>query len=255
MNRISNRLEQDGRLLFGFRSFLPLVLVPVGAIALFSAPQMEQVLGGTFEDVWTYGSLAISISGLLVRWLTIGTVPAGTSGRSTSDMRADTLNTTGMYSVVRNPLYLGNFLAFVGLILAIKVWWFALVCMLVYWLYIERIIAAEERFLSDKYGVGYENWTTQTPVFCPDLRLWKKPSLAFSIRNVARREYNGLFVIVSAFLIQEMAIDILIEGERFRVWFESDRFWVLLWVSSAAIFVVCRTLKRHTSVLDVPGRR
>lgn len=45
---------------------------------------------------------------------TIGQVPKGTSGRNTSQQVADTLSTDGVYSVVRHPLYLGNFLMCMG---------------------------------------------------------------------------------------------------------------------------------------------
>ena len=32
-----------------------------------------------------------------------------TSGRNTHDQVADSLNTSGIYSIVRHPLYVGNF--------------------------------------------------------------------------------------------------------------------------------------------------
>ncbi|MGB8874133.1 MAG: hypothetical protein WCC75_12145, partial [Desulfobaccales bacterium] len=44
-----------------------------------------------------------------------GLPPRGTSGRNTQGQVAETLNTTGIYSLVRNPLYLGNFLIWLGL--------------------------------------------------------------------------------------------------------------------------------------------
>ena len=60
----------------------------------------------------------------------MGFAPRGTSGRNTLGQVAEVLNTSGMYSVVRNPLYLGNFVIWLGLALFIKVWWCILIVVL-----------------------------------------------------------------------------------------------------------------------------
>ncbi|MGC9453013.1 MAG: methyltransferase family protein, partial [Oceanipulchritudo sp.] len=51
----------------------------------------------------------------------------GTSGRNTKQQVAYSLNTTGFYSVVRNPLYLGNFFMYLGIALFTHHWWLVLV--------------------------------------------------------------------------------------------------------------------------------
>ena len=91
---------------------------------------------------------------LAIRWVTIAFVPGGTSGRNTLGQRADQLNTSGMYSMVRNPLYVGNFVAILGVLICVKVWWLVAMFALLYWLYIERVIAVEEAFLEQKFGDG-----------------------------------------------------------------------------------------------------
>ena len=60
-------------------------------------------------------SVIICIVGFLVRFYTIGTTPKGTSGRNTQEQVADVLNFDGMYSMLRHPLYLGNYLIWFGL--------------------------------------------------------------------------------------------------------------------------------------------
>lgn len=49
-----------------------------------------------------------------------------------------------MYSIVRNPLYFGNLLIAIGLALLPGVWWLLLIVGLAFFIYYERIIAAEE---------------------------------------------------------------------------------------------------------------
>ena len=60
-------------------------------------------------------SIIISFFGMSVRFYTVGITPAGTSGRNRSKQIADKLNTRGMYSITRNPLYFGNYLIWLGI--------------------------------------------------------------------------------------------------------------------------------------------
>ena len=76
------------------------------------------------------------------------TYSVNTSGRNTSEGQvADTINQTGMYSMVRHPLYVGNFIMWLGIALFTASIWFVLLFIAVYWLYYERIMYAEEQFM------------------------------------------------------------------------------------------------------------
>ncbi|HRS53931.1 MAG TPA: DUF1295 domain-containing protein [Bacteroidales bacterium] len=110
---------RTGNFLFKNRSFIPLFLYVIATIAIIISP--FEIC--TFNNVWwSMLCFAISIFGLIIRALTIGYTPAGTSGRNTKEGQiAETLNTTGMYSIVRHPLYLGNFIMWLGLILYIAI--------------------------------------------------------------------------------------------------------------------------------------
>ena len=88
-----------------------------------------------------------------VRSYTIGTTPRGTSGRNTEEQVAEQLNSSGIYSTVRHPLYLGNYLMWIGIVLFTKSISFTIIVSLMYWLYYERIMFAEERFLERKFGI------------------------------------------------------------------------------------------------------
>src|SRR5919206_4624496 len=100
---------RSGNWLFRRRSYLPVLLfIPVLlSMRHFTYPHGRQI----FDRLWELLCLLISLSGLGIRVLVVGHTPAGTSGRNTRDGQvASQLNTTGMYSVVRHPLYAGNFL-------------------------------------------------------------------------------------------------------------------------------------------------
>ena len=251
---IKDNLAKQGVFLFRWRSYLPLVLLLPAIMAFSDSALFDEKFGEFIEDSFVLAGLVISFIGLAIRWITIGFVPAGTSGRNTQAQRAEVLNTDGMYSIVRNPLYLGNFFAILGVLVSLKVWWLVLIGGLAYWLYIERIIAAEEEFLIGKYGETYKSWADKTPVFIPNFRLWRKSAMVFSLKNVLRREYNGFMAVCTAFFVTEIIIDVGIEGESFSYWLSEDWPWAWGFAVALVIFLTLRTLKKHTSVLKVEGR-
>src|ERR1051326_1589927 len=96
---LTDEFRDQGEWLFRWRSYLPLVLVPLVGLAI---AQMDTRNVRPFDDVWDYFCLGVSFVGLFVRAMTIGFVPRQTSGRNTTELVADQLNTTGMYSIVRH---------------------------------------------------------------------------------------------------------------------------------------------------------
>ena len=69
---------------------------------------IETNFGQTADMHYEAACIALAFVGLAIRVFTVGFVPAGTSGRKHDGQIAETLNTTGIYSLTRNPLYLGN---------------------------------------------------------------------------------------------------------------------------------------------------
>ena len=149
---LREELEQQGQFLFKWRSYLPLFALPLFIVALRESGSIEVVFGKTANTAWTIFCVLVSFAGLYIRCLVAGFVPRGTSGRNTNAQRAEQLNTLGMYSIVRNPLYLGNFVITLGLFLFTQVWWFVAIGTAGFLLYYERIIFAEEAFLRRQYG-------------------------------------------------------------------------------------------------------
>ena len=97
--------------------------------------------------------MIISVFGLLIRCITIGYIYDNTSGRNTAEGQvADSLNIFGMYSIVRNPLYLGNFFMSIGVFISLGVSFITLALSIIIFLYYKRVIYAEEIYLKDKFG-------------------------------------------------------------------------------------------------------
>jgi protein-S-isoprenylcysteine O-methyltransferase Ste14 len=246
---LREEMEKQGSWLFKWRSYLPLLGTPIILVALRNSGHLERVFGDAVEEFWSFFSLSISFFGLGIRCLTVGYVPRGTSGRSTHSISAETLNTTGMYSIVRNPIYLSNFIIVLGPVLFIQVWWFALIVWLGFWLYYERIIFAEEEFLRKKFGDLFLEWAKKTPAFFPKFKNWKKPNLPFSIKTVLRREFNTFFAIIASFTFLGIAKDLFAEGKL-----ELSLTWAIVFIIGLIIYFILLILKKKTKILNVEGR-
>ena len=182
-------IEKQGSFLFKWRSYLPLLTVPLFIIALYHSEYLERVFGDFADKFWEGLCIEISFLGLFVRVLVAGYVPRGTSGRNTRWQVAETLNTTGMYSIVRNPLYLGNFIIVLGILLFVQVWWIVVIGIVGFWFFYNRIVFTEEAFLLRKFGTVFLEWQRKTPVFYPRFKNWQKPNIPFSFKTVFRREF------------------------------------------------------------------
>jgi protein-S-isoprenylcysteine O-methyltransferase Ste14 len=241
---LHEKFIREGNWLFRWRSYLPLLMLAV----FISAMSDFEYLGHSerLDALWEILCLLLSGVGLGIRVLTIGFVPKGTSGRNTKRQKAETLNTTGMYAIVRNPLYLGNFFMWLGISLFPHVWWLMVIYVLAFYLYYERIIFAEESFLKTKFGDRFADWAGKTPAFIPRFKKWQRPSLSFSLRQVLRREYNGFLALILAFFALEVAGDLNVKGRL-----EIDLMWLLLTAFGIAVWGVLLTLKKKTRLLDV----
>ena len=192
-------------------------------------------------ELWEIFCFLISLFGLGIRVFTVGHTPVGTPVYNPEKEDADLLNTTGIYSVVRHPLYLGNLIICLGISSFPHLWWLPLICILSFWIYYKRIMFDEEAALRDRFGKVYEDWSNGIPPLIPDIRKWKKPSQPFSLKNVLEREYDALFVTIILMFILDITVDYCADGK-----FEFNSIWELLCIISFIIWIVLRTLKNKT---------
>jgi protein-S-isoprenylcysteine O-methyltransferase Ste14 len=248
---LQEELERSGNKLFRYRGSIPLIFLVVGL--LFHAYKSWQ---GTIWDKYPQYALyyelfclLITFVGFFTRIYTVGHTPANTSGRNTAEGQvASELNTTGIYSMVRHPLYLGNFFMWVGIALLISDLWFVVAFCFFYWVYYERIMYAEEQFLRRKFGDVYLEWADKTPPFIPKFSLFKKPRYSFSWKKVIKKEKNGLaaiFIIFSLFyvvgqLVKRLPIEL--------------NYLLISCITTTVIYLILKIIKSKTHWLDEAGR-
>jgi protein-S-isoprenylcysteine O-methyltransferase Ste14 len=241
-----HEFENSGNWLFRRRSWLPVFMVVAGIIVMYLGNRQAILFDMRDELIF----LGVSLFGQVIRILTVGFTPKNTSGRNTVNGQiADELNVTGIYSLLRHPLYLGNFFMWLGPVLFLRSVAFTIIFGLLYWIYYERIMFAEEQFLRRKFGEIYDKWSENVSSFIPYSLKFIRPNLPFSVRNVLKREYNSFVNIFVIFSLLDL----------FRNYFLSGRIyltpmWIYISASAFVIWIVVRTIHKQTRWLEVSGR-
>ena len=244
---LAQSMEKQGNFLFKYRGQFPVILF-ILAIPFISVTNYNLISEKIYMYCMSFATL-LSCLGFFLRFYTIGTTPKATSGRNTKSQVADVLNSTGIYSLVRHPLYLANYLIWLGISVSTFNIYFVMIMSLLFWLYYERIMYAEECFLQRKFGENYLNWSNTLPAFFPSFLNFKKSETPFSFITVLRREYASILAAVVGF--------VFVEG--FRNFFTND-IWIISSISlqfligTIILVLVLRTLKHYTQLLSEEGR-
>ncbi|GAA4469595.1 isoprenylcysteine carboxylmethyltransferase family protein [Novipirellula rosea] len=236
--RLSDEFVRSGSWLFRWRSYLPFLFLPLILIAAIRCPVIDS--HPILHFVWSLLSLSVSLLGLAIRCHCIGHAAEATSGRNTKSQVAESLNITGFYSVVRHPLYLGNFLIAFGIVMHASALWLVVIYIMAFALYYERIMFAEEAFLQNKFGCEFMAWSTQTPAFLPRLRQWKKAEFPMDFPKVIRAETAAVAVIAFAFPALEFVMHHATEGSV-----AVENSWYALLASGVVLYAVARVMKRR----------
>ena len=145
------------------------------------------------------GVLVVALGELLRLW---GVHHIGVISRTRSD-RLGPLIDTGPFSLVRNPLYLGNILLWVGFAISARLLWLAPFIVLLLGLEYHAIVRWEEQLLTGRIGAPYVDYTRRVPRWLPLLRAPKAfdagatlKSAPFSWAETLRSERGTLIAMV-----------------------------------------------------------
>ncbi|MGD2086995.1 MAG: isoprenylcysteine carboxylmethyltransferase family protein [Candidatus Aminicenantes bacterium] len=183
-----------GNVLFKWRSFTPIPLIALVFI-IFKPVNLQEK-----NILINLSGIIISFLGETIRIFAVGYSFTGTSGRETF-LRADALNTTGIYSIVRNPLYIGNFLMFTGIVIVFSNVFAVLVFVVFLILQYYFIILSEESFLKEKYAEPYESYCSQVRCILPTFKNYKGNQNPFSLKKVIFKENDSIFNMLMMFLL------------------------------------------------------
>jgi protein-S-isoprenylcysteine O-methyltransferase Ste14 len=145
----STRAATLGAVLFRNRGWLP---VPFFLVPLLMPAEQRAV-------TWIVGALLVA-AGEAVRLAGVAAAGTVTRRRSRAVQR---LVTYGIFAWTRNPLYVGNFLAWMGVVVASGVLWFLPVAVVLFAVEYSLIVRYEEGVLESIFGAEYLAYKTRTP--------------------------------------------------------------------------------------------
>jgi protein-S-isoprenylcysteine O-methyltransferase Ste14 len=143
-----------GGWLFRQRTWLPVPLAL--ALLLIPAPPVSRAM------FWI-GAAGVAGGELLRLW---GVSHIGVVSRTRSD-RLGPLIDTGPFARVRNPLYVGNVLLWVGFALSAGLAWLAPIFAVLLGLEYHAIVRWEERLLESRMGDAYRRYMARVPRWVP----------------------------------------------------------------------------------------
>jgi len=144
---------QIGAWLFRHRGWLPLLFLGIPLV----------MPGSTSPSRWVIGLVLIAI-GEAIRLAGVAAAGSVTRRRSRNVQR---LVTYGIFAWCRNPLYVGNFLIWMGFVTISGVLWFLPIAVLLFAVEYELIVRYEEGVLESTFGEEYLSYKSRTPRWLP----------------------------------------------------------------------------------------
>lgn len=197
----SSASARIGAILFRHRGWLPLVFLAIPLIAPGSTPPFG----------WRIGLALIAI-GELIR--IAGVAAAGTVTRRRS-RNVQRLVTYGIFGWVRNPLYIGNFLAWMGFVTISGVLWFLPFAALLFAVEYELIVRYEEGVLESIFGRDYLDYRSSTPRWIPRPPRDEQPAGEYHWGEAIRSEISTFLqyvVLLVAFWIKSQLMAGNVQG-------------------------------------------
>ena len=103
-----------------------------------------------FDDTLDFFGFMVLLTGTLLRM-------AARGHKKAHSAKSVKLVTTGPYTLVRNPMYLGSFLMGAGFILMVWPWWSLPVFTWIFYLRFRKQVVQEEKFLGEAFGNEYKS--------------------------------------------------------------------------------------------------
>lgn len=236
---LKDRLNILGTFFFRWRSYTPAFYMPL----IYLGTDFKQIAQN--DSAWyPLLCLCIALSGTLFRVLIVGFSPRATSGRNVSAQRADLLNTTGAYSLLRNPLYLANFIIVLGIVMLSRSINLIIIHALFFMVFYTPIIYTEERYLLGKFKEMYETYSRNTPCIIPRFKHYQTPATPWSWRMVMRREQDSMLATLLCFSLVDYLI-LCMSQEAFIIAWRP----IILALTGFTLWIPLKIVKKCTRLL------
>ena len=122
---------------------------------------------------------------------------------ATRSAKTGNLQDSGPFSVVRNPLYVGNFFLSLGLVVVANIWWLIPVYIALFAFQYHYIVGWEEWNLRKKFGAEFDAYCARVPRWFPKIGGYK--SWNHDFKKALKSERVTIAAIVSVSLVLAVA--------------------------------------------------
>jgi protein-S-isoprenylcysteine O-methyltransferase Ste14 len=177
--------------LFTLRSYTPLPFLL--AMIVYGHPAAVTML---------CGAMIVACGEFMRFW---GVAYAGSLTRVTGSVGAPEVIVAGPFAHVRNPLYAGNILTYIGIGIMANAAFPWLLCAAIAWFAFQysQIVALEEEFLTAAFGASYAEYAKNVPRFIPRIEPYKntaqenqKPNWSEAVQS-ERRTFQALIIVLA----------------------------------------------------------
>ncbi|MEJ5261466.1 MAG: isoprenylcysteine carboxylmethyltransferase family protein [Ignavibacterium sp.] len=194
-------MKKLAELFFRYRSYTPIPFLIL--MLLFENASVSSLIIG----------FIIAIIGEAIRlW---GVSWAGSETRTTGKVGGTFLIISGPFAYVRNPLYVGNILIYLGLgIMSFALFPYLQIIALLFFIFqYYLIVKAEEEYLFNTFGDQYKKYFNNVPRFLPRLTAYRDDSVeqpSFKIKEGLKSERRTLqaLIVVSLLILIKFYLNI-----------------------------------------------
>ena len=156
-----NKFIKAGRILCRNRVYLPMIYFVIVVLYILFTPPFLFSGDNLLSDIF---SCLFILLGFRVRW--------AAENRESNTLQS-VIDAKGIYSVMRFPYYLSDFLVMLGITIFVGSFSLLLVFVLISIIVIERMLMYEEGISYNKLGATYVNWYRSTNAIVPVIWNWR----------------------------------------------------------------------------------
>ncbi|MBQ4280138.1 MAG: hypothetical protein IJC16_09335 [Rikenellaceae bacterium] len=218
---------RTGRWFARRRRYIPWVYALLTIVALLLATPFSLWR----SSVWlTVPSLMLAVGGFALRFA---------ARRRNGCDPASLIAARGIYSVLRFPRELGNYLIICGITLYSGLTWYIFFIPIAGIMIMHRIALADENSLAVKFGDTYLQWCRTTNAFSPVFTSWEKSTCPLPLRHTLLAESQMIFLVIAGFTAVNGLKYLMI---HFSLRF--DPFWLVLFVIALVLALLGHLLRK-----------
>src|SRR4051794_1128367 len=232
-----------GEFLFRYRN----IGFPIVTILLLAAFEPGRSRTSYHEILTDLIGFALAAVGQAIHIATLGTAWIRRGGHN-NQIHADRLITNGWYAHCRNPIYIGNFLVVMGLLIMFNNFVVFVIALLTIVLSYHAIVVTEENYLIHHFGVEYYSYCQRVPRWWPNFK-----SLSTTIRSTSihwRWAVTKAYTSAYSWIVM-MALILTYKAWLFRgLGSMPEKIGVAgVFSGCSLLFLLTRWLKKRSSVL------